>query len=567
MESVCCRASRSVCRLVRPYCRERGPPVRVGQVDPPAPPGYAEVTPERYPDYFGGVAYDAAVFNRAGLVRLFVPAEDLPLLDRQEYEALRRNVQVALPGLSWPEEGQKPEAPYSLEDERKAVKELRENLRTGKAPDGLAEGPPSDAAVAAWLKNFPSGSDNTRGALLFAELTPGENHILILGLPPSATPVSFGLFPNRPVASAMVFRIVEDRLVLFSFNRACAAPEDVRALRDEAAAYMRGHARDLRLAPAGGNSTLESILAVAKLPQQLVIDGLLRRNKPEQALAAGRLLLEDCRKLWGDKSPLTLTYRMIVAFILHRNGRHAEAAAEFERYLADIWAGDPPPVEQRAAVLNGLGRSRLALMEYAPAGEALQQSLDFLAANGQGESLAAVSARLDLASARAGLDDVAGALACYRQALPMAIVLDYSRSSADYDSFFAALAGFYDRADQCETAFFYLRLALDSNSRSGASPTWTMFLELWMNLRGRKPEVDAIREAMAAGIPDAAAVGLPDSERALFLSFREALQAVDREKAGKTGPARTGSPAKIQALSRLMEEVEKRTETMAAQKP
>ena len=72
---------------------------------------------------------------------------------------------------------------------------------------------------------------------------------------------------------------------------------------------------------------------------------------------------------------------------------------------------------------------------------------------------------------------------------------------------------------------------------------------------------------MAAGLPDAAATGLPDAERALFLSFREALQAVDKEKADKTGPARTASPAQIQEISRLMEEAEKITGAPAAQKP
>lgn len=550
-------------------------PVRVGQVELPTPPGYAEVTPERYPAYFGGAAYDTVISNRAGLVRLFVPAEDLPLLDRQEYDALRRNIQVALPGLSWPEEEQKANAPYSAEEERKAVEELSASLRAGKIPAGLADSPPNDDAVAAWLKAFSSNSGGMRDSLLFAEPAPGENYALTLGLPHPGAPVSFGLFPNRPVASTVAFCTVGDRLVLISFNRACATPDDVRALRDEAAAYMRAHARDLRLVPARGNPALESILSTAELPQRLVIDGLLRRNRPEQALAAARLFLEDCQKLAGDRSSIALSARAAIAGILQQSGRHVEAAAEFERFLADIRTDDPPPAEQRAIILAGLGRSRFALTEYVAAGEALRQALDVYAAIGQGDGLAAASARLNLGGVYAGLGDFAGAIACYKQALPIMLALDQTRSGEQRACLFSSLVSLYHRAGQRQTAFFYLRLALDIGLRPGSGHcpndpfTEPMGFGLWLKLSDRGPELEAIQKAVAEGNPDAATVALSDSERALFLSFRKALQAVDREKSGKTGsgPARTASPARIRELSRLMEEAEKLIETAAAQKP
>ncbi len=539
-------------------------PIRAGQVELPAPPGYAEVTPERYPGYFGGVAYDTVISNRAGLVRLFVPAEDLPLLDRQEYEALRRNIQVALPGLSWSGAEQKASAPYFPEEERKAVEELRASLQAGNIPDGLAKTPVDDAAVTTWLKAFSSGSGGMRDSLLFAEPTSGENYALTLGLPHPGAPVSFGLFPNRPVASAVAFCIVEDRIVLISFNRACAAPEDVRALRDEAAAYMRNHARELRLVPAKSNPTLESILSTALLPQRLVIEGLFRRNRPEQALTAARLFLEDCQKLAGDRSSIALSARAAIAGILQQSGRHAEASAEFERFLADIRTDDPPPAEQRAIVLTGLGRSRFALAEYAAAGEALRRALDVYAAIGQADGLAAASTRLNLAAALTGLGDFAGAIACYKQSLPTVIVLDQTRSDAERACLFSSLVSLYHRAGQRQTAFFYLRLALDIGLRPGSGHcpndpfTEPLGFGTWLQLSDRGPE--AIQKAVAEGNPDADAVGLSDSERALFLSFREALYAVDREKAGKTGPARVASPDRIRDLSRLMEEAEKLTD-------
>ena len=338
-------------------------PIRFGQVDLPMPPGYAEVRPDQYPGYFGSVAYDAFLFNQSGLVRLFIPAGDMPLLRQERYDALRRNIQVTLPGLVRP--GDDPSSPISWEpgEEEEVVAQLRASIREGKPLTGLAGAPMNDDSVAAWLEDFPPKDGRAKEALLSAGFAFGEEYALIIWMGDLGGLVSYGLFPNRPLASVLAMCIVEERLVLISFNQVCAVPEDVRTVRETAVAYLRDNARAMRVVPAEGSVTLNAVLDAAELPQRFVVETLVRRDRLEEALAATRMFLDGCRRHFGDNAPTTLGVRLTMAGLLLRLERYGEAATEYERFLADGRKDDPPSAQQRATALVGLGKA--LLMELA----------------------------------------------------------------------------------------------------------------------------------------------------------------------------------------------------------
>ena len=558
-------------------------PIRFGQVEMPTPPGYAEVLPEQYPGYFGSVAYDVYLFNKAGLVRLFIPIEDMPLLEQERYTALRRNIQVALPGLAWPEPCPPSGIPWGAEEEQKTIEELRAGIRDGKIPGGPSASSVDDAAVAAWLRSFPpKEGDKAQEALLSIGFASGRDYLLTFWLGDLSGLISYGLFGNKPAASVMAMCVVDERMLLLFFNQVCASPEDARTVRETAAAYLQAHARDLRVVPAEANVTLNSILEAAVFPPRFVIETLTRQNKPEETLAAARLFLSGYQRHFGDASSATLGIRLLVGALSQQLGKHGEAAAEFERFLADSRAEDPPPARQRAVVLAGLGKSRLALGESDKARETLQQALEAFVSLGESDGLSGATVRLDLAAARAARGDVAAALAGYKQALPVAVALDSVHASVRYACFFNSLAYLYGRAGQPGLAFFYLRLSLDLSLRPGGAlcpdepETEPAGLGKCLERNGRNQDMTTIIEAMQKGDPDAPATGMTEKERSLFLAFREALSAIDnnkgkgetkgaKEEAGEprvgtaapsSGPGTEDSLAQARGLARLMERTE-----------